>query len=190
MPANNVQELVKTLKADPQKYSFATTGFGSAGHLAAAFLHENGLSQIPIVLYRGGGPALSDLIGGQVHALFDPMLSSLPMVRADKLRAVAVTGAERSPLLADVPSMREQARRTSSSIPGTACGARPLPAPVVKKLEAASAKIMATPKVVEQLGGLGFEPAVKNSADFSRFINAEMKRYQTIIEQSKIEINE
>ena len=66
VPANNVQELVKTLKADPQKYSFATTGFGSAGHLAAAsFLHENGLSQIPIVLYRGGGPALSDLIGGR-----------------------------------------------------------------------------------------------------------------------------
>ena len=112
VPANNVQELVKTLKADPQKYSFATTGFGSAGHLAAAsFLHENGLSQIPIVLYRGGGPALSDLIGGQVHALFDPMLSSLPMVRADKLRAVAVTGAERSPLLADVPSMREQGQK-------------------------------------------------------------------------------
>lgn len=126
VPANNVQELVKTLKADPQKYSFATTGFGSAGHLAAAsFLHENGLSQIPIVLYRGGGPALSDLIGGQVHALFDPMLSSLPMVRADKLRAVAVTGAERSPLLADVPSMREQGQKNFEFYSGTACGARP-----------------------------------------------------------------
>lgn len=192
VPANNVQELVKTLKADPQKYSFATTGFGSAGHLAAAsFLHENGLSQIPIVLYRGGGPALSDLIGGQVHALFDPMLSSLPMVRADKLRAVAVTGAERSPLLADVPSMREQGQKNFEFYSWYGLwGPAKLPAPVVKKLEAASAKIMATPKVVEQLGGLGFEPAVKNSADFSRFINAEMKRYQTIIEQSKIEINE
>ena len=74
VPANNVGELVKVLKADPQKYSFATSGFGSAGHLAAAsFLHDNGLAQIPIVLYRGGGPALSDLVGGQVQGLIDPM---------------------------------------------------------------------------------------------------------------------
>ena len=134
VPANNVQELVKTLKADPQKYSFATTGFGSAGHLAAAsFLHENGLSQIPIVLYRGGGPALSDLIGGQVHALFDPMLSSLPMVRADKLRAVAVTGAERNPLLADVPSMREQGQKNFEFYSWYGLwGPAKLPAPVVR----------------------------------------------------------
>ncbi|WYX51758.1 tripartite tricarboxylate transporter substrate-binding protein [Achromobacter xylosoxidans] len=104
VPADNVRDLVKLLKAEPQKYSFATTGFGSAGHLAAAsFLHENGLEQIPIVLYRGGGPALSDLVGGQVQGLIDPMLSSLPMVRAGKLKAVALTGADRSPCCLTLP---------------------------------------------------------------------------------------
>ncbi|QVQ24191.1 Bug family tripartite tricarboxylate transporter substrate binding protein [Achromobacter deleyi] len=190
VPAHNVQELVQVLKAAPQKYSFATTGFGSAGHLAAAsFLHENGLSQIPIVLYRGGGPALSDLVGGQVHAMFDPMLSSLPMVRANKLNALAVTGAERSPLLADVPTLREQGQKNFEFYSWYGVwGPAGLPAPVLKKLEAVSARIMASPKVVEQLGGLGFEPSVKDSAAFASFIDAEMKRYQAIIEQAKIEI--
>ncbi|MGW8307791.1 MAG: Bug family tripartite tricarboxylate transporter substrate binding protein [Achromobacter pulmonis] len=188
--ANNVQELVKLLKAEPQKYSFATTGFGSAGHLAAAlFLHDNGLEQIPIVLYRGGGPALSDLIGGQVQGLFDPMLSSLPMVRAGKLKALALTGAERSPLLPDLATMKEQGQKNFAFYSWYGVwGPAKLPAPVLRRLEAASAKVMASPKLVEQLNGLGFEPSVKDSAAFARFIDAEMRRYQIIIDQAKIHI--
>ncbi len=84
VPARTVQEFVKVLKADPGKYSFATTGFGSAGHLAIAqFAYEAGLSSldIPIVLYRGGGPALTDLIGGQVHGLIDPCCLRCPWSR-------------------------------------------------------------------------------------------------------------
>lgn len=192
VPADNVRDLVKLLKAEPQKYSFATTGFGSAGHLAAAsFLHENGLEQIPIVLYRGGGPALSDLVGGQVQGLIDPMLSSLPMVRAGKLKAVALTGADRSPLLPDLATMKEQGQKNFEFYSWYGVwGPANLPEPVLRKLEAVSAKVMASPKIVEQLNGLGFEPSVKNSAAFARFIDAEMKRYQVIIDQANIHITE
>ncbi|QQB37357.1 tripartite tricarboxylate transporter substrate binding protein [Achromobacter deleyi] len=192
VPANNVGELVKVLKADPQKYSFATSGFGSAGHLAAAsFLHDNGLAQIPIVLYRGGGPALSDLVGGQVQGLIDPMLSSLPMVRAGKLKALAVTGAERSPLLPDLATMKEQGQKNFEFYSWYGVwGPANLPEPVLRKLEGVSAKVMANPKIVEQLNGLGFEPSVKNSAAFAKFIDAEMKRYQVIIDQANIKITE
>ncbi len=192
MPADNVGDLVKLLKAEPQKYSFATSGFGSAGHLAAAsFLHDNGLDQIPIVLYRGGGPALSDLVGGQVQGLIDPMLSSLPMVRAGKLKALAVTGAARSPLLPDLATMKEQGQKNFEFYSWYGVwGPAKLPEPVLRKLEAASAKVMANPKIVEQLNGLGFEPSVKNSAAFAKFIDAEMKRYQVIIDQANIRITE
>ncbi len=191
-PADNVGDLVKLLKAEPQKYSFATSGFGSAGHLAAAsFLHDNGLDQIPIVLYRGGGPALSDLVGGQVQGLIDPMLSSLPMVRAGKLKALAVTGAARSPLLPDLATMKEQGQKNFEFYSWYGVwGPAKLPEPVLRKLEAASAKVMANPKIVEQLNGLGFEPSVKNSAAFAKFIDAEMKRYQVIIDQANIRITE
>src|SRR5690606_15083451 len=116
VPAKTVQEFVSVVKAAPGKYNFATTGFGSAGHLAIAqFAYEAGLSnlQIPIVLYKGGGPALTDLIGGQVHALADPMLSSLPMVQGGKIRALAVTGDRRSPLL---PEDRKSTRLNSSHV--------------------------------------------------------------------------
>ncbi len=192
VPADNVQDLVKLLKAEPQKYSFATTGFGSAGHLAAAsFLYDNGLDQIPIVLYRGGGPALSDMVGGQVQGLIDPMLSSLPMVRAGKLKAVALTGADRSPLLPDLATMKEQGQKNFEFYSWYGVwGPANLPEPVLRKLEAVSAKVMASPKIVEQLNGLGFEPSVKNSAAFARFIDAEMKRYQVIIDQANIHITE
>ena len=162
VPANNVQELVKTLKADPQKYSFATTGFGrpSGGGLLPRERPEPDPDRA--VSRRRPGAVGPDR---QVHALFDPMLSSLPMVRADKLRAVAVTGAERSPLLADVPSMREQGQKNFEFYSWYGLWGPPSCRRRWSKLEAASAKIMATPKVVEQLGGLGFEPAVKNSAE-------------------------
>jgi len=190
VPARTVQEFVKVLKADPGKYSFATTGFGSAGHLAIAqFAYEAGLSSldIPIVLYRGGGPALTDLIGGQVHGLIDPMLSSLPMVKTDKIRALAVTGAKRSPLLPDVPTMQEAGLKNFEfySWYGLWAPAK-LPDAIQKKLDAATQKVMTSASMKEQLSGLGFESAYRNGADFAQYIQAETARYSTIIEQAHI----
>ena len=188
VPADNVRDLVKLLKAEPQKYSFATTGFGSAGHLAAAsFLHENGLEQIPIVLYRGGGPALSDLVGGQVQGLIDPMLSSLPMVRAGKLKAVALTGADRSPLLPDLATMKEQGQKNFEfySWYGLWAPAR-LPDGVRKKLDSASARIMSSPDIKDRLNGLGFESAYKDGGEFEKYIDSETRRYRAIIDRAHI----
>ena len=191
VPANNVQELVKTLKADPQKYSFATTGFGSAGHLAAAsFLHENGLSQIPIVLYRGGGPAVGpDRRPGARAVRPDAVLAAHGARRqaarrgGDGRRAQPAAGRRAQHARAGPEELRVLFLVRPVG-PGQAAGAGG------QEAGSGVGQDHGHAKVVEQLGGLGFEPAVKNSADFSRFINAEMKRYQTIIEQSKIEINE
>ncbi|MDX3904493.1 MAG: tripartite tricarboxylate transporter substrate binding protein [Pigmentiphaga sp.] len=191
VPAQNVRELVSVLKAQPDKYTFVTSGFGSAGHLGAAqFLHEAGLTgNIPIVLYKGAAPALQDLVGGQVSAMMDPMLSSLPHVKAGKLRALAVTGRERSPLLPDVPTMRESGFKDFEfySWYGLWSPAKVPPA-VVAKLDAASAKIMASPEIRERLASLGFESAYKNSADFAKYIESEMNRYQKIIDAAKITV--
>jgi len=191
VPANSVQEFTAKLKAEPKKYTFVTSGFGSAGHLAAAlFLHETNLTKdIPIVLYKGAAPALQDLVGGQVSAMMDPMLSSLPHVKAGKLRPLAVTGRERSPLLPDVPTMRESGFKDFEfySWYGLWAPAK-VPAEIVKKLDAASAKIMASTEVKERLASLGFESAYKNSADFAKYIDAEMARYQKIIDAANISV--
>ena len=188
VPAHTVQQFIELLKADPDKYSFATSGFGSAGHLAAAqFLHEAGIAKVPIVLYKGAGPALSDLVGGQVSAIMDPMLSSLPQVQSGKLRALAVTGSARSPLLPDVPTMREAGMKDFEFYSWyglwTPAG---LPEPVLKRLEAAAAHIMDTPAMQQRLNALGFESAYKNSADFTAYITSEMARYKQIIDSAHI----
>ncbi len=190
VPAKTVQEFVGAVKAAPNKYNFATTGFGSAGHLAIAqFAYEGGLAdlQIPIVLYKGGGPALTDLIGGQVHALADPMLSSLPMVKSGKIRALAVTGDKRSPLLPDVPTMREAGLKDFEfySWYGLWAPAK-LPEPILKTLEVATQKIMTSASMKEQLDNLGFESSYRNSADFAQYIQAETTKYNAIIKQANI----
>ncbi|HEY9281030.1 MAG TPA: tripartite tricarboxylate transporter substrate binding protein [Eoetvoesiella sp.] len=191
VPAKTVSEFIKLLKASPTKYNFATTGFGSASHLSIAqFRHENGLTDIPIVLYKGASPALQDLVGGQVSAIMDPMLSSLPLVQGGKLRALAVTGAQRSPQLPEVPTMLESGIKDFEfySWYGLWAPAN-LPEPVRAKLDAATAKIVADPAFKSRMEQYGFESIYKNSADFSKFIDAEMVRYAATIKEAEISVN-
>ncbi|MCW8174123.1 Bug family tripartite tricarboxylate transporter substrate binding protein [Verminephrobacter aporrectodeae] len=190
VPANTVQELVAKVRATPDKYNFVTSGYGSAGHLGIAqFLHENQLTGMPLALYKGSAPALTDLVGGQVSAMMDPFLSSLPYVKAGKLRALAVTGRERSPLLPDVPTLRESGMKDFElySWYGLWAPAK-LPAPILDLLQESSAKIMALPEIRARLATFGFDPAYKNSADFAKFIDAETLRYKGVIEAAHIAI--
>ncbi|HSV44985.1 MAG TPA: tripartite tricarboxylate transporter substrate binding protein [Ramlibacter sp.] len=193
VPAKTVRELVGVVKAQPAKYSFTTSGFGSAGHLGIAqFMHETGIAglKVPIALYKGAGPALADLIGGQVQAMMDPMLSSLPNVKAGKLRALAVTGRERSPLLPDVPTMRESGMKDFEfySWYGLWAPAK-LPDDLRRRLDAASARIMESPAMKTRLAGFGFETAYKKGPDFEKFIDAEITRYQSIIDKANITVD-
>ena len=105
VPAKNLKEFFEPLKADPKKYTIATTGLGSAGHLTVEFLKLQAKVEVPTLPYRGAGPALNDLVGGHIHLLADPMLSALPNVKAGKLKALAVTTAKRTPLAPDVPTV-------------------------------------------------------------------------------------
>jgi tripartite-type tricarboxylate transporter receptor subunit TctC len=190
VPAKTVKELVSVVKANPNNYSFTTSGFGSAGHIGIAqFMQETGLSdlKVPIVLYKGAGPALADLMAGQVQAMMDPMLSSLPNVKAGKLRAIAVTGKERSPLLPDVPTMRESGMGDFEFYSWYGLwGPANLPPAVRAKLEAASARIMQSPAMKAKMEGFGFEVAYKNGRDFEKFIDAEVKRYDAVITKANI----
>jgi len=190
VPAKSVSELLGVLKADSGKYTFATSGLGSAGHIGIAqFMQETGIAQlkVPIVAYKGAGPALIDLIGGQVHAMMDPMLSSLPNVKAGKLRPLAVTGRERSPLLPDVPTMREAGLRNFEFYSWYGLWSPTnLPAPIRARLEAASERIMHSPAMKTKLEGFGFEVAYKKGTDFEAYIDSEVKRYRAVIDKANI----
>jgi tripartite-type tricarboxylate transporter receptor subunit TctC len=125
LPAPSLKEFVALARAEPGRYSFATSGIGSAGHLTVEMLRrEAGLQSMLIVPYKGTGPALTDLIGGQVHVMADPMPSSFPHVKAGRLKALAQTGKMRAPFLTDVPTVAESGFPGSRWCPGTACGGR------------------------------------------------------------------
>ena len=192
VPAKTVTELVRVVKADPSKYSFTTSGFGSAGHLGIAqFMHDTGIDKlnVPIILYKGAAPALAGLMAGNVQAMMDPMLSSLPNVKAGKLRALAVTGSRRSPLLPDVPTMEEAGVKDFELYSWYGLwGPANVPPAIEQKLEAATSKIMASPEMKEKLDKFGFEVAYRNGSDFSKFIDTEVKRYQGIIDTAGIKI--
>ena len=189
--ATTAQEFAQEIKSSPEKISFATGGFGAADHLASAyFLHEIGRTDVPIVLYKGGAPALQDLMGGAVQAKMDAMLTALPLVKGGKVRALAVTGATRSPLLPDVPTMREAGFKDFefSSWYGF-WGPPGLPEPIARKLTAATRSIMASPAMSGRLEKLGFSVDFRPPAEFSAFIDSELRRYRQIIADGEIKAN-
>ncbi|GAB1384993.1 tripartite tricarboxylate transporter substrate binding protein [Melaminivora sp.] len=188
--AHTAQELAREIKAAPDKISFGTGGFGAADHLASAyFLHEIGQANLPIVLYKGGAPALQDLMGGAVQAKMDAMLTALPLVKSGKVRALAVTSAQRSPLLPDVPTMREAGFKDFefSSWYGLWAPAN-LPPAIKQRLEQATKNIMALPEVQNKLASQGFSADYRSAADFAAFMGSETRRYQGIIEAAKIKV--
>ena len=186
--ATTPQAFAKEIQSSAEKISFGTGGFGAADHLASAyFLHEIGRTDIPIVLYKGGAPALQDLMGGAVQAKMDSLLTAVPLVKAGKVRALAVTGAARSPLLPDVPTMREAGFKDFEFTswygfwaPGK------LPPAITTRLDQAAKNIMTMPEVQNKLSGLGFATDYRNSTAFASFMDGEIKRYKTVIDAAKI----
>lgn len=191
MPGDSARAFADAMKSDPSRFSFATGGYGAADHLASAyFLHEIGLGKVPILLYKGGAPALQDLVGGQVSAKMDAIITALPLVKAGRLRALAVTGATRSPLLPEVPTMQESGFRDFefTSWYGLWAPAQ-LPPAIVDRLDAAARRIMALPTVQQSLAAQGFIVNYRPPAGFSAFIDSEMARYQKIITAADIKID-
>lgn len=189
--ATTAQEFAKEIKASQEKISFGTGGFGAADHLASAyFLHEIGRTDIPIVLYKGGAPALQDLMAGVVQAKMDAMLTALPLVKGGKVRALAVTSATRSPLLPDVPTMKEAGFKDFefSSWYGF-WGPANLPPAVASRLDQAAKRIMGLPEVQSKLASQGFAADYRSSNSFVSFMDSETRRYQTIIDAAKIKVD-
>lgn len=190
VPATTAQAFAQEIKAQPSKFQFATGGFGAADHLASAyFLHELGLKDVPIALYKGGAPALQDLMGGTVSAKMDAILTALPLVKSGKVRALAVTSAQRSPLLPEVPTMQEAGFKDFefSSWYGLWAPAK-LPADITTKLDNAARRIMATPEMQNRLSSLGFSVDYRGPKGFAGFIQSESQRYGAIVKAADIKI--
>ena len=174
VPANDMKELIAYAKANPDKLSFASSGNGASSHLAGVLFNNMAGTDILHVPYRGTGPALTDLLGGQVTMTFTDVLTALPHIRTGKLKAIGVTSAERSRVLPDVPTLAEQglAGYDSSVFFGVVAPAG-TPEPVIARLNEAFRASLADPKVKELLDSQGLEaPASQTPEALGEFMKS------------------
>ena len=180
-------DVLAKLKAEPGSMSFASSGNGSSDHLTAELFWQvtgtNGL-HIP---YKGGGPAMSDLLGGQVDSAFININTALPQIKAGKLRAVATSSAKRSPLLPDVPTLDEQGVKGADVQSWQAFAApKGLPVDIKNRLRDAVVAGLNDPAIKAQLLELGFEIVGNTPEQFTVFQAAEFARWKKVIELGKI----
>ena len=186
-PHKSLADVIAYEKAQPGKMTFASSGNGSSDHLTAElFWLESGTTGIHVP-YKGGGPAITDLLGGQVDASFQNVNAVLQHIRTGKLRALAVTGAKRSPVLPEVPTMTEAgvANVDVYSWQGIV-GPKGLPADVRDKFHGAVVAALNDPQVKQQLTGLGLEVVGNTPAQFTAFQQQEFARWKKVIEVRKI----
>lgn len=186
-PANTVAELIDYLKKNPDKVSFASSGNGSSDHLTAAlFLQKTGTTGVHVP-YKGGGPAINDLISGHANVSFQNLGAIASHVRAGKLKALAVTSETRAPALPDVPTIGEAGVKDLVVYSWQAAAApKGLPPAVKAKLEADLVQAAKSPDVKEQFEKIGFEVLASNGAEFDKFLAGEIARWKQVIDTGKI----
>jgi len=190
VPAKDVKELIALLKANPGKYSFASSGNGTSQHLSGELFKSMSGTDMQHIPYKGSPPALQDVVGGQVAMTFDNITTALPLAKAGKLRALAVTTAKRSSVAPEVPTLAE------SGLPGFEVGSwqgvfapAGTPPEIVKRLNAEIVKALNMPDVREKLSGLGAEIVADSPEEFSALVKAEVAKWADVVKKSGAKVD-
>ncbi|MET0963757.1 MAG: tripartite tricarboxylate transporter substrate binding protein [Noviherbaspirillum sp.] len=187
-PAGTVQEMIAQLKKNPDKITFASSGSGSSDHLTAAlFWQKTGTNGLHVP-YKGGAPAITDLLGGHADASFQNINAVITHIKSGKLKALAITGEKRSPLLPQVPTLDEAGVKEVDVYSWQAVAApKGLPAEVKTKLHGAIVGALNSEDVRKRLTDQGFEVVANSPEEFSKFQAQELARWKQVIEVGKIE---
>ena len=187
LPVKNVRELIAYAKANPGKINFSSAGNATAGHLAGELFGQMTGTQLVHVPYRGGGPAISDLMAGHVQISFASPPSALPLVKAGKLRALAVTTETRLPALPDLPTVAE------AGVPGFVAtnwysfvGPAGIPADIVARLNQEIRLAMQDSGVLTTMAAQGMTPDPSSPEQLSNFVKAEIDKWGKIVRASNI----
>lgn len=189
VPAKSVQELIALLKSKPGTYNFASSGSGSTQHIAAELFKDATGVQMIHIPYRGSGPALVDLMGGQVQIAFETASSVIPHIKSGKVRALAVLSAKRNAQLPDVPTMAE------AGVPGVEMSAwygiympSATPAANQKRIHDAVNGILALPDTQARLQAIGADINPMSQEQFAQFHKSENQRYTGVIKKNNISV--
>jgi tripartite-type tricarboxylate transporter receptor subunit TctC len=188
VPAHSVAELIALAKGKPGQLSYATSGIGSTGHIAAELFMQRAGIRMLHVPYKGNAQSLADVLGGQVNLMFDQMSTSLAHIHAGKLRALGVTSRERSPLLPDVPTIAEQGLAGFEDVTWTALMAPAgTPAEIVERLRAAVATAVAQPDLRKRFLERAIElQASASSQEFTAYVKSEVESFARLARDANL----
>ena len=190
VPVHSVDELVRYAKANPGKVNFGSAGVGTTPHLAGELFKSLTGVDVVHVPYKGGGPVLTDLVAGQIQMTFELTAVLLPLIRAGKLRALAVATEERNPDLPEVPTMIE------SSVPGCLVsswfgivGPAGMPLHVIDRLNLEINRGLRSAEIVASLAQLGSQPKIGTAQEFATLIATEAQRWRSVAKSTAIAVN-
>jgi len=185
LPARSVKELIAFARARPGQIVYASAGSGSPSHLAVELFKVMTKTDLVHVPYKGAAPAMTDLIAGQVQVSFPTIIAAFPHVKSGRLRALAVTGARRSPAAPDLPTMAEAGVTgyEAANWFGTVVPAKTPPA-IVSKLRQEIARALRLPDVQERLLSQGMEPVSNTPEQFADYIKSEMAKWAKVVKAS------
>ena len=184
MPAKTLQELIALAKARPGQLTYGSNGIGSSQHLAGALFGTTFGINLVHVPYKGTGPVMNDMLGGQITMSFANMLAALPQVRAKRLNAIGVTSLKRSPALPDVPAIAESSPGFEATSWWGLVATRGTPPDIVSTLNRAIVKGINSPDMKTFFSNMGVEPAGTTPQEFAAFIKAEMAKWAKVVKDS------
>lgn len=188
-PAKDLRSLLADMRQKPDAFSYATSGNGTSAHLAGELLKHMAKVQMTMVPYRGGAPAVTAVMSGDVPIAINPLAEVLSQVEGKTLRALAVTTKARSSVLPDVPTVAEQGvPEYDAAVWWGFLGPAGMPADLVDRLHRDLVAALRTPAVVERLRGLGAEPVGSSPAEFAAYMHAEADRWEPILRDANIKM--
>jgi tripartite-type tricarboxylate transporter receptor subunit TctC len=182
--AKNVKELIALAKAQPGKLSYGSSGIGGAGHLAGELFNLMAGVNTVHIPYKGGGPAMVDLLGGQIQAIYATLVTALPHIKSGKIRALAVTPAKRAPMLPDVPTVAE------AGLPGYEAAnwygllaPAKTPKPIIARLNREVVKVLEMQEVKDSFFGLGMLVQTSTPEEFTAYLKKELAKWNGVIKK-------
>ena len=190
LPVKNVKEFLEYLKKNPGKVSYGSAGPGSLTHLTAELFKQATNSFMVHIPYRGIAPAINDLIGGQTQAMFPGLAAALPYIKGERMRALAVTGRKRHPLLKDVPTMEESGLKGFDAVQWYGVvGPAKMPPAIVQTLSTALSEVLAQPDMKSKLSSEAIELVQMTPEDFGAFMRIDIARWTKLAKERNIQLD-
>jgi tripartite-type tricarboxylate transporter receptor subunit TctC len=191
VPVSTLKDFVAYVRANPGKLSYGSSGPGTLTHLAMEQLKVAADLDMIHVPYRGIGPAITDILGGQTQALFPGLAAALPHIKAGKMKPLAVTGTKRHPLLPDVPTFEELGYKGFDGVQWYGIvGPANMPPPIVKRLNEEINKLLANPDLRERLSSEALEPMPMSPEQFGQYMRTDIDKWSRLAKARNIEIND